>query len=58
MKTYWTTRDGKHIDVDLMDESHLRNTLKMLIKKQERKEHKKKVLDDYYNECDATEIDL
>ena len=31
-KVYWTMRNGQQIDVDLMDENHLRNTLKMIIK--------------------------
>ena len=31
-KVYWTMRNGQQIDVDLMDEKHLRNTLKMIIK--------------------------
>lgn len=29
---YWTTKAGDQIDVDKMTLSHLRNTLKMLIK--------------------------
>lgn len=35
-KTYWTTRDGRKIDVDTMDITHLRNTLKMIINNQVR----------------------
>jgi hypothetical protein len=31
-KVYWTMRNGQQIDVDLMDEKHLRNTLKMIIR--------------------------
>ena len=42
MKTYWTKRDGERIDVDLMDEKHLKNTLKMIINKEHRKEKKSK----------------
>jgi hypothetical protein len=30
-KTYWTTKDGRKIDVDEMDLSHLKNVLKYLI---------------------------
>ena len=41
-KTYWTTRDGRHIDVDDMDCQHLRNTLKIILSKQQRKEKKSK----------------
>ena len=29
---YWTMRNGQQIDVDLMDEKHLKNTLKMIIR--------------------------
>ena len=31
-KIYWKTSNGKKINVDDMDEKHLRNTLKMLIR--------------------------
>lgn len=30
---YWKTKDGQVIDVDDMSESHVRNVLKMLIRK-------------------------
>ena len=29
---YWTTTSGTRINVDHMDENHLRNTLKMIIR--------------------------
>ena len=29
-KTYWTMKNGDKIDIDLMSENHLRNTLKMI----------------------------
>lgn len=29
---YWTTKEGKNIDVDEMSIEHLRNVLKMIIK--------------------------
>jgi hypothetical protein len=29
---YWTTKSGTRINVDYMDENHLRNTLKMIIR--------------------------
>tara|TARA_R100001440_G_scaffold32831_3_gene51662 strand:- start:4601 stop:4855 length:255 start_codon:yes stop_codon:yes gene_type:complete len=32
-KVYWTMSNGHKINVDDMSESHLRNTLKMLIRK-------------------------
>lgn len=32
-KFYWTTKDGKKIDVDKMELDHLRNVVKMIIKK-------------------------
>ena len=31
-KYYWTMKNGKKIDIDLMDENHLRNTLKMILR--------------------------
>ena len=31
-KIYWTMKNGNKIDVDQMKESHLRNTLKMIIR--------------------------
>lgn len=31
-KYYWTMKNGQKIDVDLMDENHLRNTLKMILR--------------------------
>jgi hypothetical protein len=34
-KVYWTTKDGQQIDVDEMDVQHLRNVLKMLLRKQQ-----------------------
>ena len=32
---YWTMKNGKKIDVDEMTESHLRNTLKMILRRAE-----------------------
>ena len=32
-KIYWTTKDGSKIDVNEMSIEHLRNTLKMIIRK-------------------------
>jgi len=40
-KIYWTMRDGKQIDVDDMNENHLRNTLKMLLRNNRVKKKKK-----------------
>lgn len=31
-KLYWKTKEGKKIDIDDMSESHLRNTLKMIVR--------------------------
>ena len=36
MTVYWTMRNGNKISVDNMDITHLRNTLKMIIKNSER----------------------
>ena len=32
MKYYWTTKEGRKIDVDEMSTEHLRNTLKMILR--------------------------
>jgi len=32
---YWTMRDGQKIDIDEMSLSHLRNTLKMIVRNNE-----------------------
>jgi hypothetical protein len=32
MKTYWTTRDGKRLDIDEMSIEHLRNCLKTIVR--------------------------
>ena len=32
MKYYWKMRNGELIDIDQMSESHLRNTLKMIVR--------------------------
>jgi hypothetical protein len=32
MKYFWKMRDGQLIDVDQMSETHLRNSLKMMIR--------------------------
>ena len=34
---YWTMRDGQKIDIDEMSLSHLRNTLKMIVRNNERR---------------------
>ena len=35
-KVYWTMKNGQQIDVDLMDENHLRNTLKMILRNRQK----------------------
>ena len=37
MKLYWTMKTGQQIDIDEMSESHLRNTLKMLVRNSQAK---------------------
>jgi len=32
-KLYWTMKNGEKIDIDQMTESHLRNTLKLIIRR-------------------------
>lgn len=34
---YWTMRDGQKIDIDQMSLEHLRNTLKMIVRNNERR---------------------
>jgi len=41
MKEFWTQRNGEQIDVDEMSLTHLRNTLKMLIRNNRVSEMKK-----------------
>ncbi len=48
---YWTTRDGRKINLNDMTESHLRNTLKLLIRKN-------RILPPDDGLCDATEVDI
>lgn len=43
MKTYWTTRNGKKIDIDEMSIEHLRNCLKMVVRAIEKKQQKFKL---------------
>lgn len=38
---YWVTREGESINVDDMDITHLRNTLKMIIRNNQPKQKKK-----------------
>jgi hypothetical protein len=47
---YWTTKDGRKIDIDEMDINHLRNTLKMIVRNIE--------IDELEIEMYASEIDL
>ena len=47
---YWITKEGTKIDVDEMSIEHLRNTLKMLIRKQEKKNEE---LSDLWHEFHA-----
>ena len=35
IKYYWTMKDGNKIDVDDMTESHVRNVLKLILKRSE-----------------------
>ena len=41
-KYYWTMKNGQKIDIDLMDENHLRNTLKMILRNIENAEAKER----------------
>jgi hypothetical protein len=48
MKYYWTMKDGSKINVDDMTEEHLRNVLKLIIRRR----------DKLWSYCDATELDI
>ena len=37
MRYFWKMKDGQLIDVDQMSETHLRNSLKMMIRNSQRK---------------------
>ena len=41
-KYYWTMKNGQKTDIDLMDENHLRNTLKMILRNIENAEAKER----------------
>ena len=50
---YWTTKKGERIAVGDMDEDHVRNCLRMLIRREEEGTN-----DDVYKQCDGTEADI
>lgn len=70
MKYYWRTKDGTDMDVDDMTPEHLRNVLKLIIRRRgekksstdtmleevKRKAEMTNLPDEEY--CDATEIDI
>lgn len=41
-KVYWTTKDGKVMDVDSMSDTHVRNAFKMLLRNIEKLSKKQK----------------
>lgn len=43
MKYYWTTKEGKKVDVDEMSTEHLRNALKMILRTIERNKSTKEI---------------
>ena len=45
MKYFWKMKDGQLIEVDQMSETHLRNSLKMMIRNSQRKVATKKPID-------------
>ena len=46
-KYYWTMKNGEKIDVDEMSEDHLRNVLKLIIRRVEAKEKSYNSLEPY-----------
>ena len=66
---FWTTKDGKKINVDDMDINHLRNVLKAIIRNNPPKAKvvtcnitnkfiEEGIKERYNDECDASEIDI
>lgn len=45
---YWKTKDDKRINVDDMTEEHLRNVLKLIIKRSKERNKKEDLMDLYY----------
>ena len=43
---YWTTKDGRKLNLDDMDENHLRNCLKLIIRNKETKEKQFDILEE------------
>lgn len=43
MKYYWTTKEGKKVDVDEMSTEHLRNAIKMILRTIERNKSTKEI---------------
>lgn len=44
-KVYWTMKNGEKIDIDEMDIAHLRNALKLIVRRRE--EHLKRMKEDF-----------
>ena len=69
---YWKMRNGQLISVDEMDINHLRNTLKMIIRNNQKvnktspgnieQAFNNEIIEEYdsqgLDECDATEVDI
>lgn len=60
---YWKTKDGRIINVDDMDETHVRNAFKMLLRKLNQKQYNNSIEKRFREEevaeyMDATEIDI
>ena len=43
MKYYWKMKNGQEIDIDQMTETHLRNTLKMIVRNSQIKTTKTRI---------------
>ncbi len=66
---YWKKKNGDLISIDDMDENHLRNTLKMIVRNNAKKKQEFELNGDIANDfnntypgdddgCDATECDI
>lgn len=50
-KGWWTTKDGEELKIELMESSHIRNTIKLLQRNLEKvEEYEKQVIEDKIEE--------
>lgn len=47
-KYYWITKNGEKIDVDEMSIDHLRNVLKLILRRKEQEQKQNDAFDEYW----------